>query len=284
MFLQETHSCDNINWKKDWPGKMFMAHGTSNSRGCMILFNEKLEIEIKSVKEDDNGRFLIVQCEIMGEEFVLTNVYAPNIETEQVRFLTNIENVLLNLGFTSSARHVIGGDWNMIRDSFLDKSGGIVNIKQRSVERQDEIINRLELNDIWRIKNPNTNQYTWRQKTLLIQCRLDYWLISDSVFDLVSNVDIVPSVQSDHSAITLNIKLMQESRKGPSLWKFNSSLLDDKEYTLLMKKQIKQWKLMHNMTDSRIQWEIIKYEIRRFTISYAKQKKGNSMTEKRNCI
>jgi len=43
----------------------------------------------------------------------------------------------------------------------------------------------LEYNliDIWRIHNPDKRQFTWRQRTPIIQRRTDFWLISDELQD-----------------------------------------------------------------------------------------------------
>ena len=65
------------------------------------------------------------------------------------------------------------------------------------------------------------------KKSLLIQRRIDYWLISDDLQDDVDKTGIDPSIKSDHSAIFLNINTFEVQATGPSDWKFNSSLLDD---------------------------------------------------------
>ena len=53
--------------------------------------------------------------------------------------------------------------------------------------------------DIWRVRNPMEKPFTWRQKTPIIQRRLDHWLVNDSLQDSIVSVDIVPSIKSDHS-------------------------------------------------------------------------------------
>ena len=54
--------------------------------GCMILFSDQLEYKIISSRPDDNGRFLMVKCEIQDTKFFLMNVYAPNDETEHAAY------------------------------------------------------------------------------------------------------------------------------------------------------------------------------------------------------
>ena len=91
-----------------------------------------------------------------------------------------------------------------------------------------------DLANIWRIRNPYTKRFIWRQKKLTIQHRLDFWLISSSVHEEVEDVDIIPAIRTDHSAITMHINGIEETGRGPSFWKFNSSLLEDDENTSLI--------------------------------------------------
>ena len=63
-----------------------------------------------------------------------------------------------------------------------------------------------------------------------IQKRLDYWLADNALQEEIDQVDTIPSINSDHSAILLTIKGIENESRGPSFRKFNASLLDDKEY------------------------------------------------------
>ena len=62
-FLQETYSTENIEsiWKSEWGGKIYFCHGTSHSRGVMILFNPKFAAQVNSIETDKNGRYLLLQ-------------------------------------------------------------------------------------------------------------------------------------------------------------------------------------------------------------------------------
>lgn len=68
-----------------------------------------------------------------------------------------------------------------------------------------------DLLDIWRIRNPTDTRFTWRQKSLLIQRRLDYWLISNDLQDDVESVEIKSAIRLDHSAITLSVNGLEEN-------------------------------------------------------------------------
>lgn len=49
--MQETHSSEEVEkvWSNEWGGKIFFAHGTSNSKGTAILFNRQIDVEVKDI-------------------------------------------------------------------------------------------------------------------------------------------------------------------------------------------------------------------------------------------
>ena len=89
---------------------------------------------------------------------------------------------------------------------------------------------RTRLIDIWHIRNPSETRFTRRQKTPIIQRRLDFWLVSDCLQVDIDTVDITTAIKSDHSAITHGMNGLDKSVRGPSFWKFDSNLVNDPEY------------------------------------------------------
>ena len=65
-----------------------------------------------------------------------------------------------------------------------------------------------------------------------------FFLVSDMLQDNIRTVDIIPSVQSDHSAIILKLFPASECARGRAYWKFNSSLTQDKHFTESLKTEI----------------------------------------------
>ena len=60
-------------------------------------------------------------------------------------------------------RVVLGGDFNVMNDPDFDSSGGSPTVKE-SVKLLQDICMNYDLIDIWRIRNPDSKSYTWRQK------------------------------------------------------------------------------------------------------------------------
>ena len=151
----------------------------------------------------------------------------------------------------------MGVDFNITMNSEIDKNGGTLNKKSKHVEVLQNFLDTNELQDIWRIRNPETRRYTWRQKSPIIQCRLDYWFITDVLQDYVESVNIIPSIRSDHSAVILQVKSFSDQQRGPNLWKFNSSLLQEKSYIDFITNNIDNW-ITSEIEDKRVVWEILK--------------------------
>ena len=87
-----------------------------------------------------------------------------------------------------------------------------------------EIVNYLDLIDIYRYLHPHEKQFSLRKKPPLKQAGLDYFLFSSAMVDIIDKCNINPSYHSDHSIIKLQICLNTfTKRKG--FCKFNNSLL-----------------------------------------------------------
>jgi len=61
ILLQETHSCiiDEKLWKCEWRGKIIYAHGASNSKGVAVLIKKSLKCDVRLLKSNLEGRFLL---------------------------------------------------------------------------------------------------------------------------------------------------------------------------------------------------------------------------------
>ena len=115
-------------------------------------------------------------------------------------------NTLKKENLDSEENILMGGDFNCLINPAIDKKGGTLNERKSVISCiRDCLQNELDLVDIWRIKNPGISSWTWSQKSPRVFCRLDYWLISNKLSDLVTSTDIIPALRTDHDAILLEI-------------------------------------------------------------------------------
>ena len=113
----------------------------------------------------------------------------------QNTFVKDVNQFLLSNANVS--RLIVGGDWNVALGA-IDKRGG------RPTTYRDYIIamcEELNLIDILRKKKPTAKQFSYESKPLKMKSRIDYFLIANSMFRLVSHVNIGISIAPDHRAV-----------------------------------------------------------------------------------
>ena len=135
-------------------------------------------------------------------------------------------------------------------------------------------MNLYNLFDIRHNLNPETIRFTWRNKSLKIQCRLDFFLISKDLGDLPISCKIFNTPKIDHSAIFLHLKSDElKQDKGPGFWKFNNSLLEDFRYVNKLRENIYEYREKYiNVEDLGLKWDLIKMEIHGLRSNTAKLK------------
>ena len=238
----------------------------------IILARSDLDLRLKSIKSYDDGRFIIMEAEIQDSSFLLVNVYAPNKTPDQCSFFDKLNNNIEEYVANTEPRLIVGGDFNVPLNPDFDCSGGNSSRKD-SVKNIQDLCLDFDLVDIWRVRNPQTKRFTWRQKSPFIQRRLDYWLISDCCQEDIEKSDIVPSINSDHSAVVLHLNSIDKQRHGPSFWKFNGSLVNDVNYVTLINESVPIWlNEFKDIDDKRLLCDLIKYRIRQETIKYSKKR------------
>ena len=287
LFLQETHSTvrDEIEWKNDFKGEMFFSHGKSNSCGVLICYLGNKDIKIKNKLCDKEGRILILSISIDNQDLVLVNFYNSNLESEQLNKIQELNTMLKDLNVSQNDRIILGGDFNLFFSSKIESAGGNPVFKKKSVSKLIELLKSYDLVDIWRIRNPKTKRYTFRQNHFsgFLQRRLDYIFVSNSLQESTKNVDILAALSSDHSPVFLNLTKCENIQKGNGFWKFNNSLLFHEEFKIMLKDHISNTIMLletETTINFRSKWEFLKYEIRKFSMKYSKTLKKNETIRK----
>ena len=125
-----------------------------------------------------------------------------------------------------------------------------------------------------KIGNPVTSTFTFRQKHCrgFIQRRLDYIFISSSLQEFVNDTSILTSLSTDHSPVHLSLLKENKHTQGNGFWKFNSSLIKDHMYVTEIKHMAGSF-LSNDICSmsAQLKWELLKYQIRKFTIDYTKR-------------
>ena len=133
IFLQETFSTPDVfdSWKFQWPGDMYYSHGSNHSKGVLVLIREILQFELKSVRKDSHGRFVIVEALVQDSPVLLINIYAPNKSNEAIHFYENLRTSLLESDYDQDYKFIMGGDFNVPLNLQLDSYGSKTKKKRR---------------------------------------------------------------------------------------------------------------------------------------------------------
>ena len=229
---------------------------------------------------------MILDITISDKRLSLINVYGPN--KDDPTFYVNVFKSITDIG---NDLFIICGDFNLTLNPDLD----CFNYKHiNNPKARDFLSNVIEENnlfDTFRELHPSQRRYTWRRKNPLKQSRLDFFLVTENIVNLIKKSKIETGYKSDHSIVTL-ILAMDNFVHGKSLWKHNNSLLTDAEYLKTINSKIQEIKKQYclpvynhdaidEIPDEELQLvindqlflETIMMEIRGKSISYASYKK-----------
>ena len=276
-FLQETHCHlrkDKTKWGREWSPNQkdsYWSLGTNRSKGVAILFHPKLreigiDIDISDVLLDSNGRYIKLILKTGNCIFRVMNIYAPNNERDRVNFFLKLHDILKDN--ISDAENINGGDWNCVMDSESDRLNCLTSqdVGQIDLKYLSEV---YDLEDIWRRRNPDKNEYTWQGRGKM--SRIDMFLTSKSLNSQVQEISHSHAPYTDHSVVTLSIRI-GDVKRGKGLWKMNTAHILEEEYKEGLTKLWREWKnKRHEYADIKRWWDIGKNRIKNFTIGFSNE-------------
>ena len=125
----------------------------------------------------------------------------------------------------------------------------------------------FRLGDAWRLKHPREKQFIWFNADFTIARRLDTFLIPKSSYHLIISCDIFPCTYSDHDFVILNLDFRDRINRGPGVWKFNNSLLNDVLFRAEIVQLIEQSLLFRHAFKSVCDfWESLKSDMKSPTL------------------
>ena len=285
--MQETHSTisDENKWSTEWDGNLIFSHGTNDSKGVILAFSKNFSPKIENVTRDTQGRVLIADFISETNRYTAINFYNANSEQEQVDSICSLSELTTAHGIDDDGHTILAGDLNLFFDVKLDALGGSPALKTRSIAAFFNLMEKLDICDIFRIRYPNKKRFTFRQKNrngVVVHRRLDYVLISNSLQEYAKSVDILPSLLSDHSPLFLSFDENKDIIRGKGLWKFNNTLLLNDEFSEGIKTTILETCSENPNANPHVLWELIKYEVRKFSIKFSKNRSKENNREKNN--
>ena len=210
---------------------------------------------------------LILDVMLGGNHYILINLYNANTETERCKTFNELQSFLIFFDINQNKRIIFAGDFNIFFSSKLEARDG------KSIIKLVDIKESLDICDIWRIRNPKRQNFTFRQNhsTGFIERQLDYYFVSNCLQEFVNYTDVLPAISTDHSPVLISLSNDDSDNSGRGLWKYNSSSVYDEFYVEDMKKLITKINTSDEfLEDIQVKSEFLKYEIQKFTIDYSK--------------
>ena len=240
------------------------------------MSNNDFAFQLERSYSDPKGRFIICDIETNGRLFTLATTYAPNDDDPAL-----FESFFSHLQDFHCDDIILGGDFNLVLNLQKDKKGGLAKTPTKAVNTINEHATKFDLVEAWRVSNPDVLRYTWRRRKPEIHCRLDFFLVSQSLMCDVTHTDISAGFKTDHSMVTIQVALHTNPR-GPGFWKLNTSFLSETEYINQIRTTIEGVKDEYQNDKSvsaSLLWEMIKLKVREQTLRYAKTKKTKMLRE-----
>ena len=226
LCLQDTHLTikEENNLRMLTEFECIISGKYTNSREVAILFNNNFEYKIIHKEIDNDGNYVMVDLDVSSVSLRLINIYAPNMDSPGF-----FQSILKLIEESQQDHLIVCGDFNLVLNPELD-SFNYVNINNpRSRQCVLEMLQLHNMKDAFRYLHPTLKRYSWRRKNPIKQARLDYFIVSESLTDLIADCNIKPGYRSDHSILELDL-VVNPFQRGRGLWKLNCSLLKNPEY------------------------------------------------------
>jgi hypothetical protein len=193
-----------------------------------VLIRNELDIQVLEEMRDNQENALLMRVTIRDEQLLIGAVYGPNTNEFAVYdFLQGILNRCRGIPV------VLGGDWNATLSNLpLNVNPDVFSMRAvPSTARTNRILQLCEdfrLLDPYRTLHPDQRDYTYIPSGVLRtkRSRIDYFLITEDLFETVSKCEIAQSFckkSFDHKNITLSFK--KEKKRGRKC--INNRLLEN---------------------------------------------------------
>ena len=83
------------------------ANGDQKNSGVAILISDKIDFEIKAMKRDKEGHYIMIKGSTQEEDITIINIYAPNIGAPQY-----VREMLTSMKREINSNTIIVGDFN----------------------------------------------------------------------------------------------------------------------------------------------------------------------------
>ena len=197
-WLQETHfkTRDTYRLKvKGWK-KIFHANEDQKKAAVAILILDEIDFEIKAVKRDKEGHYIMIKRSIQEEDIATINIYAPNIGAPPYvrQMLTSMKGEINS--------NIIVGDFNTPLTLMNRSTKQKIN---KETQTLNDTMDQLDLIDVYGTFHPKTMNFTFFSSAHGIFSRINHILGHKSSLSKFKKGEIISSIFSDHTVVRLDV-------------------------------------------------------------------------------
>ena len=213
---------------KGWKKKKIHANVDQKKAGVAILISDKIDFEIKAVKRDKEGHYIMIKRSIQEEDITIINIYAPNIGATQY-----VRQMLRSMKGEINGDTIIVGDFNTPLTP-MDRS-----TKQRiSKETQtlNNMMDQLDLVDIYRTFHYKTMNFTFFSSAHGNFSRIGH------ILGHKSSLGKLKKLKSSQASFLITMQLTRcllqgkKTIKNTNIWRLNNTLLNNQHLAEEIKK------------------------------------------------
>ena len=248
----------------------FGSSGNNRAGGLITGFQRNLDYGVTehTYVHKHRSEALIIYCTIDKKEFVIANVYMhPDELYEEV--IESLIDFKLAVDKYNCVNVIWCGDFNC---TFSDLDVSTPDSPHWSRRRGlfEHWTETAELSDVFRTFFPETRRYTCFSRA--VGSRLDYFMVSLGVLNIICKIFIDPSFLSDHAPQYMEFSL-DRNPKGPNYWKFSPYLLHCNEFVDQMREEIPKLEKKYSWeSNPHLTFDMVKVGIQQFTRRYIKNK------------
>ena len=137
---------------KGWE-KIFHTNRDQKKAGVAILISDKIDFQIKDVKRDEEGHYIMIKGSIQEEDIKIINIYAPNIGALQY-----VRQMLTSMKEEINSNIITVRDFNTPLTTMDRSTKQKINKKTQTL---NDAMDQLDIIDIYRTFHPKTINFTF---------------------------------------------------------------------------------------------------------------------------